>query len=281
MKYIIPISLLFLIVSCDTKMSGKEEEVVARVGNHVLLKNEIPDIFPEEISEADSTKIAQNYLKGWVKLELLQGKAEANLTEDHQQKIEEKLSNTRASLLIFEYEQILMNQRMDVTISEEAIETYYTANSEKFILNKNIVKALYIKLPASAPNIDRVKKWYKSDKDEELLELESYCYQYANKFDDFGESWIYFDDLLEKIPVKINNHERFLRYNKQIEASDSSYLYFAHISEYKIRSDISPPDFVTTQIKSILLNERKIKFIEELENNIYNDALSNNGFIIY
>ena len=279
MKYIIPISILFLIVSCDTKVSGKEEEVVARVGNHVLLKNEIPDIFPEEIREIDSTRIAQNYLKGWVKTKLLQGKAEANLTEEHQQKIEEKLDRTRALLLIFEYEQILMDQRMDSSISEEEIEAYYTANSEKFILDKNIVKALYIKLPASAPNIDRVKRWYKSDKDEELIELESYCYQYANKFDDFSESWIYFDDLLEKMPVKINSQERFL--NKQIETSDSSYLYFAHISEYKIRSDISPPGFVTAQIRSILINERKIKFIEELENNIYNDAFSNNGFIIY
>lgn len=281
MKYIIPISLLFLIVSCDTKVSGREEEVVARVGNRVLLKNEIPDIFPEELTEADSVQIAQNYLKGWVKMELLQGKAEANLTEDLQQKIEEKLSRTKASLLIYEYEQILMDQRMDASISGEEIEAYYTANSEKFILDKNIVKALYIKLPASAPNIDHVKKWYKSDKDEELLELESYCYQYANKFDDFGESWIYFDDLIKKMPVEINNQERFLRYNKQIETNDSLYLYFAHISEYKIRSDISPPDFVMTQIRSILLNERKINFIEELENNIYNDALSNNGFVIY
>ncbi len=281
MKYIIPISLIFLIISCDTKVSGKEEEVVARVGNLVLLKNEIPDIFPKEISVDDSAKIAQNYIKAWVKTELLLEKAEANLSEDIQQKIEEKLSRTRASLLIFEYEQILMDQRMDASISEEEIEAYYIANTDKFILDKNIVKALYIKLPASAPNIDRVKKWYKSDKDDELIELESYCYQYATKFDDFGESWIYFDVLLEKIPVEIRNHERYLRYNKQIESSDSSYLYFAHISEYKIRSDISPLDFVTTQIKSILINERKIKFIDELEHNIYNDALSKNGFIIY
>ena len=281
MKYIIPISLIFLIISCDTKVSGKEEEVVARVGNLVLLKNEIPDIFPKEISVDDSAKIAQNYIKAWVKTELLLEKAEANLSEDIQQIIEEKLSRTRASLLIFEYEQILMDQRMDASISEEEIEAYYIANTDKFILDKNIVKALYIKLPASAPNIDRVKKWYKSDKDDELIELESYCYQYATKFDDFGESWIYFDVLLEKIPVEIRNHERYLRYNKQIESSDSSYLYFAHISEYKIRSDISPLDFVTTQIKSILINERKIKFIDELEHNIYNDALSKNGFIIY
>ena len=79
MKYIIPISLLFLIISCDTSVSNKEEEVAARVGNKVLLKNEIPDIFPEGINNEDSTILVQNYLKGWVKMQLLQEKAEANL----------------------------------------------------------------------------------------------------------------------------------------------------------------------------------------------------------
>lgn len=281
MKYIIPISLLFFIISCDTSVSNKEEKVLARVGNQVFLKNEIPDIFPEGISTDDSLQIAQNYLKKWVKTELLQEKARANLTEDQQKKIEEKLNRTRASLLIFEYEHTMMDQRMDKSISDEEIEAYYKLNSGKFILKKNIVKVLYIKLPASAPNIDRVKTWYKSDKDEYLTELESYCYQYANKFDDFNESWIYFDDLLEEIPVKMSNQERYLRYNKQIEASDSSFLYFAHIRAYKTRSEISPLDFIVAQIKSILINERKIKFIEELENNIYNDALSKNGFVIY
>ena len=281
MKYIIPISLLFLIISCDTNVSNKEEEVAARVGSKVFLKKEIPDIFPEGINNEDSTKLVQNYLKGWVKMQLLQEKAEANLTEDQVQHIEKKLDRTRTSLLIFEYEQKMMDQRLDTSISDEELETYYSANYENFVLKKNIIKALYIKLPASAPNIDRVKTWYKSDKNEELTELESYCYQYANKFDDFSEGWIYFDDLLEEIPVEVNNQERFLRYNKQIEASDSSYLYFAYIREFKTRSDISPADFVITQIKSIIINERKIKFIEELENNIYNDELSKNRFVIY
>jgi len=281
MKYIIPIFLLFLIVSCDTSVSNKEDEVAARVGNMVFLKSEIPDIFPEGISIDDSSKLAQNYLKGWVKTQLLQEKAEANLTEDQIQIIEAKLKRARASLLIFEYKQKMLDQRLDISISDEEIEAYYMANSEKFILKKNIIKVLYLKLPASAPNIDRVKTWYKSDKDEDLNELESYCYQYANKFDDFGEGWIYLDDLLEEIPVDMNNQERFLRYNKQIEFSDSSYLYFASIREYKIRSDISPLDFVVNQIRSIIVNERKIKFIEELENSIYSDESSKNKFVIY
>jgi len=39
--------------------------------------------------------------------------------------------------------------------------------------------------------------------------------------------------------------------------------------------------FVKDKVKSIIINKRKLKFISELEQNIYNDALSKNQFEIY
>ncbi len=41
-----------------------------------------------------------------------------------------------------------MLEKMDTILSETELENYYTANEKSFMLNSNIVKALFIKLPS-------------------------------------------------------------------------------------------------------------------------------------
>ncbi len=281
MKSLLCFLLLPLLVACSNGENFEEDEIAGTVGESVLLKMEIPGIFPENMSHDDSVRIARKYIRSWIKKELLLEKAEENITEEVLADIEKQLESTRASLLVFNYEQNMIRQRMDTLITETEILAYYDQNSDRFVLKKSIVQALYIKVPLSAPNLDDVRRWYRSDDDADLTELESYCYQFATKYDDFDEQWINFDDLHSKMPVNITDEERFLRNNTTIEASDSMYHYFAHIRDYKLKSNISPVEFVRDQIKSIIYNERKITFISELENNLYNDASTRNEFVIY
>jgi hypothetical protein len=170
---------------------------------------------------------------------------------------------------------------MDTVISEDEIQAYYDSHAENFILKKNIVQVLYLKIPLTAPNIEKARNWYKSEDDSDIIKLESYCYQFANKYDDFNESWIYFDELLSKLPMPVNNQERYLRYNKNIETIDSAFHYFVNIRDYKLKSSVSPLEFIKDQIRNIIYNERKISFIKELENSLYNDAVTRKEFMIY
>ena len=41
-----------------------------------------------------------------------------------------------------------------LSLSDTELENYYAANEKSFILNSNIVKALFIKLPVETPDID-------------------------------------------------------------------------------------------------------------------------------
>jgi len=132
-----------------------------------------------------------------------------------------------------------------------------------------------------APEIDKVKRWYKSNNEENLSRLEDYCYQYATKFDDFNNDWIPFNNLLLELPINIDDQERYLRYNKYVETEDPLYYYFVKINEHSLKSTIQPLEYAKLKIKSIILNKRKFTFIEELENTVYNDALNHNEFIIY
>lgn len=282
MRYIWIIIIILLGVSCSETSLLNKNRALAKVGSKVLMKRELPDLYKEGISSEDSIALANKFIDNWIRKELLYKKAQENLSRSQQNEINYRMEESKASLSIYYYEQGLIRQKMNAAISEKEINDYYEAYPNALKLKDNIVKALFIQIPASSPNIKDVKKWYKSDDDNDLNELESYCYQYAKKFDDFNEEWVSFNFLLKRFPKVItSNPERFLRYNKGIEAKDSSYYYFASIREYKLKSSVSPIEYVENQIKSIIFNQRKIKFINELENSLYNEAKTNNEFEIY
>ena len=277
------ILVFFLVVfafSCSKSDNEIEDIPLARVHNKFLYESDIKSLFNSNISKEDSIVVARNYINDWIKKQLLMQKAELNLNEESKD-IEKQIEDYRSSLLIFKYKQELIKQKLDTIITNQEIENYYNEYSGNFILNHNIVKALFLKISKEAPENDKVKRWYKSNDQENLSRLEDYCYQYATKFDDFDNKWIPFNNLLIEIPTNINDQERYLRYNKYIETEDDLFYYFVKINEYSLKSTVQPLEYAQLKIKSILLNKRKFTFIDELENTIYNDALNRNEFIIY
>jgi hypothetical protein len=170
---------------------------------------------------------------------------------------------------------------MDTAVNETEIIKYYENNLNNFILRNTIVKGIFVKVPLSAPNINNVRNWTRSGNIDDLDKLEKYSLNYAEKFDIFDNSWIFFRTLLEQIPLKVEQPERFLRYNRNIETSDSLFHYFVHISEYKPEGDISPIEMVKKDIKSILLNKRKIEFYNNLDKQVYSEGANRNQFEIY
>ena len=79
----------------------------------------------------------------------------------------------------------------------------------------------------------------------------------------------------------IPNKIQFLKENDYIESEDKDYLYFIKILEYKISDQISPLQFVKDEIENIIINKRKLKLSNQLEEKIYNQAKKNNDFKIY
>ena len=174
-----------------------------------------------------------------------------------------------------------MLEKMDTTVTEAEMENYYSTNQESFFLGSNIIKALFIKLPVETPDIYRIRLLARSNEQNDLQQLESVCYQFADKFDDFNEKWIPFDRLSVELPEDISNEEYFLRRTSFYESNDSTYIYFITIRDYRLRSTLAPFEYVRDDIKRIIWNNRRLEFIQTLENGIYNDALKENDFTIF
>jgi hypothetical protein len=276
----IVISILTIILGCTSLENKSNEEPLARVNDHYLYLSDVNDIFPSNLTVEDSLLIMKNFIDEWVKKHLLLDKAELNLTDD-QKNVSRQVDDYRSSLLIFKYEQSLIKQKLDTIVTHEEIEKYYTENSSNFLLDHTIVKALFIKLPRDAPNLNRISQIYRSEQPGDIQQLEDYCYQYATKYDQFGEWWIPFERILQELPNPISNPERHLRYNNYIDQQDTTSRYLVYIKDYNIYSTEAPIEYVENNIRSIILNKRKVQFISDLENNVYNDALRKGDFEVY
>lgn len=272
--------LMLLILSCARYENGADRNAVANVGDKYLYADQVPVRKGNGITEEDSITIARNYIERWVRNELILNKAEVNLSEEYQQEIEKKLEETRANLMIYQYEQQMMLQKMDTAVSEQEILDYYDNHIRNFNLQNSILKILFLKLPREAPNIERARVWFRSDNQNDMQNLESYAYQFADKFDDFGERWISINFLFRELPAEIGDITNFLRNNQYYETSDSSYYYFVNIRDFRLRGAMAPLEYVREDIKTIILNNRKIAFLQELENGIYNEGIKENSFRI-
>lgn len=273
----------FFLAACEQEQATEETDkgkIIATVYSYNLYESDLAGVVPAGLTAEDSTRRAENFINTWVREMLLLSKAESNLPANDPE-MEKKLRDYKNSLIIYAYETEIVQQKLDTVVTDEEIEQYYNDHSNDFQLRDNIVKVVYVKVDQKAPNIPKLKTWLKSDKPADREELEKYCLQYATNYYLDDNSWLLFDDLLKEVPIETYNRELFLQNNRFVELSDSTHFYFVNIKGFMTRNSQSPLSFETENIRSIILNQRKLDLIETMHDDLYNEAVENNSITIY
>jgi len=271
--------IAFLLLMC-TGQNESEDTIIARVGEKILRNNNLAEVIPDGLSENDSILMANDYIKKWIQKELLLQKAEENLTAE-QKNVTNELMEYRNSLIIYKYKNELLKQRMDTTVSDQQIQEYYEKNEDNFNLNKNIIKAIFIKIPNEIANPEQLKTYSDDTSVEGLSELREYCLQYAKGFDIFIDNWVDFELVLKNLPQEIIDPENFVANNKIVEMNDSTYYYLVNIHDFRLKNQVAPMEYVKTNIKNLILNQRKIEFLKNIEKNVYTEGIRKKRFKIY
>lgn len=268
-----------LIISCNP--NPKPQKPVAVVHDKYLYQSDLNNLFLDNVTKEDSALIAKAYIEKWIQTQLLLRMAEKNLT-DSQKNVARQLEDYRASLLIFKYEQAYVNQKLDTAVNLNELKSYYEENKDNFLLQETMVKALYIKLRKEAPQAEKIRKLYRSTKDEDIKQLDNLAYQAALKYDYFNDQWVPLSLIIAKLPNQPDrNPEREIIRNKYIEIDEGDFTYLVSFRDILPKGTIAPFETVITDLKSILINSRKQKLIETLEQNIYNNALNKGTFKIF
>ena len=268
---------LCVMVSCSRKTG--DDKAVAKVGNKYLYFSDMNHIFPQDCTKEDSLSLAKLFIEKWVGTQLLLKKAELNLSVE-QLNISREIETYRTSLLIYKYEDQYIQEKLDTLVSDTQIEKYYTQNTANFIWEEYAVKALYIKLPKDAPKLYNIRRWYLSDNEKDIQDMAEYCSNYAVIYNDFGNEWIRWAELLNNLPQQEEATKQMARYDR-LEQQDDQFVYLVRLKEKTAPGEVAPLVFVRDKVRDIIINKRKLNFISELETRIYNDALAKKQFEIY
>ena len=280
-KALVCLFVLVLLAGCVGRNKSDKRIIVAKAGRSVLYLDQIPDLMANVQSEGDSLALYQSYISKWAKKELVYQKSNENLTDELRQEINKQVRETQSNLVIYQYEKQMMFEQMDTTLTDYELENYYMLHLESFALRQNIIKTLFVEIPIDTKESNKIRNLVREDDPEKQEELNELCYEYALEYTDYNGEWIPFEQLAINLPNRILNEESFLKTHSFYETRDTSNIFFVKIRDYNIMPNPSPFEYVKDDIKRIVLNNRRINFLQDLEDKIFNEAIKNNKYIIY
>ena len=195
--------------------------------------------------------------------------AELNLDKE-ELLFDKQIEEYRYSLLIYAYHQKLLNHNFDTSISNNEILNYYNSYKQEFKLNQDIFKGRFVIIDKLAPNLHKFNNLFTSSNTESTYELFDYCQQFAKEYYLDIDKWRYFSIFVKKLPVQYRDIKLE---NKNIYFEDNNYMYFLFVWDFKKKGNISPLFLERDKIRNVLLNKNKIKFLNKLEDELYQNGL--------
>ena len=265
---------------CGQEHNHKGKTPLVEVSGEFLYKEDLQAALPLNISKDDSVLFAEHYIRNWIEDALLFDKAEGNIPDND--KISKLVENYLRALIMHTYQEELVNQKLANDISEEEINAYYEKNKELFRLDNPLVKGLFIKVPLSSPDLGNVRVWYRKNNQDVIEKLEKYSLRNAVSYDYFYDRWTSVPDVAAKIPLKVlDTDANYLDKNRNVEVKDTAFCYFLHIEDFLGKDKQKPLDFARDEIKEILINLKRVEFINKVKEDLYQRASDRNKIIYY
>lgn len=262
-----------LLCACGRGQAPKEM-VVAEAYEEKLLRSDLLQVIPPDAKTADSAAMAQRFIDNWMRSRVLLHKAEENLPEA-QKDVERQLREYRESLITYAYEQALVRQKLDTNISNEEIGRYYQDNIKNFELRDDLVRVRWFKLrEKDRREIAKVEDLWRSDKPDDQHRLEVLIAERGSTINDTHDNWMPFTELQQLVPLRPENPTDWIPRQSKVMVADSVNTYFVDLTEHRLKDSTTPLELVRGEIRSILINQRKLRLIERMREDLFNEALA-------
>ena len=256
------------------------DAVVARVGEHRLMRSELAAYIPAGVSSEDSLALAQSYIKSWAEELIFLDMAEKHLS-DEEKDVTKDLEDYRRTLLKYRYEERYINDRLDTLISDEEVRNYYREHMDKFLVERPLLKARYMIIPADSRSLKTIKELMSSDDAMDAIAADSLAFTAALRYVDSSDAWMDAIILARELGTDEVSMMSALR-NRTIELKgDDGLLRVAFVVDMVQKGNPAPLDYCEERIKDILLSARKHELVGGLERDLLNDALAKGKFVIY
>ena len=272
-------TIVLTILSSCSLFERTDDILLARLDDAYLYESDVNSLLYKDLSSADSLAFIQQYIYNWAQEELLLKKAELNI-DFSEFDIEQRLEDYRRSLLIHAYEQKLIKQNNDTLIESTSIQNYYQQHADDYVLAEDIVKLMMVKVSEIAPELDSIKHWVFTKDSLNLEAIEAYAHQYAKRFYYNPNEWLNWREFVAFLPETSSNSS-FFKQSNTLHLKDSLDVYFVRLFDRRIQGEIAPVEYVQEEIKSILLNQKKLKTVDVIQSKLLEDAKRSKQFEIY
>ena len=264
----------------DTAAELFGDAVVARVGEHRLMRSELAAYIPAGVSSEDSLALAQSYIKSWAEELIFLDMAEKHLSNEEKD-VTKDLEDYRRTLLKYRYEERYINDRLDTLISDEEVRAYYREHTDKFLVDRPLLKVRYMIIPADSRSLKTIKELMSSDDAMDAIAADSLAFTAALRYVDSSDAWMDAIILARELGTDEVSMMSALR-NRTIELKgDDGLLRVAFVVDMVQKGNPAPLDYCEERIKDILLSARKHELVGGLERDLLNDALAKGKFVIY
>jgi PPIC-type PPIASE domain len=254
---------------------GDGTPVVASYNGHDLTQKQLLYHMPKGVKGEDSTLLADLYIQQWLKEQAICDAALAKI-ENLEEEIAFKVEDDRRKHILHEFTTRLVSDSLKLEIPEAEIENYYNENRDKFIAKENSYSYFYIS--THQIQTTEVAKWMRSANPEDLEKLSQWAEINAldYKLDSTFEGEQVVDELTKGYFGNLKKSEtgKLIRWNTVIMGQKNIYYFFKKLSMAQA-GEPKPLNLIKEEIKTAILNERKIALYQNAEERILHDARPN------
>ncbi len=267
-------------VSCEWADRVLKGDVVARVGDQVLFRSELELTVPKGTPVSDSIALAEAYIQQWALRCLLLEQANSQLS-DQEKDLTREMEDYRRSVLVYRYEQLFVEQRLDTTLSAVEKENYYQEHQELFCTSGQLVKGRLVKLNRNSPNLSRIRSLYKTLKPDELEVLEELCHNSAISYNNFNNAWTDLGRIAAEMGIAEAQCEQGLSRRNWYELEDMGYVYLLFVYDRTAEGQVAPFEYCEDRIEEVLIGRRRDQLLMELERDLLQEAAETEKLKIY
>ncbi len=264
-------------MGCSNFSNNNSNNLVARAGENFLYENDLPEYTPKN----DSLIKISSFIETWAKEKVLFDLSIINLSQSKKAEIDELINNYKVDLYINSYKDLIVNSRIDSIVTTEQIDSFYSLNLNNFKLNENLVKYRYIKVPKDNININRIRRYIVRVNEQDRYFLDSLNFQFADiKLND--STWFTERDVISSINfINQNNKANYFIKDRLFSIEESNYINFFIVDDILISGNIPPISYLYERIKSLIINQRKLNLLKNINKEILNDALISKKYEVY
>ena len=238
--------------------------------------SEINQMLPQGITSNDSVQYITSYAERWVRQALLMYEADKQIANDPN--IDALVRDYRASLVKHKYEQQLVDKLLDTVVNPVEIEKYYEDHKNEFKLQSSIIKCHFVKIPSNVTNINDVEEWWKNRSEEASMnKLKDFCSKNNSFYILNNEIWTRANELQMLIPASKCTFSELTTSGTSFVRNDDKYTYFLNVKKVTRSGENAPADYVDDQIRKLIINDRKMKFLDEKIEEMYDLELNRNN----